>query len=233
MNYWRSKLSTFVIALSILTVCTLVPTFAQEEPRGKKMANEKDDDKRCNPNSSPLLAPGDVPGYHLSKYDSEPARGRIIEIWDKPAPDGSNRMGEIAITVMPLKSSSAAFAMAERLFYATTDKHQRKMLAKPTPGSFSGQPVGDYCWAYTVGITKPKPPRTCGTLIVVQGNYLFRLQVAGGLELVDTLFVEKTAQALAKRLKRGPRPPGFDDGNHGHGNDDDHHDDDNPGNGHH
>ena len=191
-------------------------------------------DHPSQPNPHHLLTPADVPGFELDRADSVPSLGIVHEFWSKPAPDGSKRAGFVNLALFPLKNRAAALALADELYYATPNKEQARSIGRPTPGSYSGQPVGDFCWAYTVGFKKSVPgQKRSGTLVVVQGDYLFKLQVVGGTEYVDPLFIEKTAKTVASRLKNWPRPPGFDDGNHGHGNDDDRHDDDNPGNGHH
>lgn len=190
---------------SLLELKTLV-NFGGRQTRNW-CAMEVDD----SPNSHPFLKASDVPGYNMEYSTNEPSCGQMIsELWLKYTADGSETGGKIKIGVFPVRSKNEAFALAEQLYYARTNKRQGKAIGRPTPGSLTGIFIGDFCWAYTVGFVARTSPSKSACIVVVSGSYLFRLQVIGGEELVSDAFVDGLGQKVAERLRTWPRPACFE-----------------------
>ena len=166
------------------------------------------DDKRkklvefSNPN--PILTQGIVPGFKLESSvvfrntNSQP-KDYVSETWTKGS---ATTPYFIYVTLHPLSNQTEALAVAKADYYATTEKNQIVALGKPTPGSYSGQPIGDFCWAYTVAAPQNG---TSSSVVVINGNYLFDLLITGPSG-VDNSFTEATAKAIVDRLKDWRRP---------------------------
>lgn len=179
---------------------------AKEEPERERGCVLED-----SPNRYPFLNSADVPGYKMEYSTNEPSSGQMVsERWLKYTANGQETGGCIKIGVFPVKSKNEAFALAEQLYYAITDKDQGRAVGRPTPGSLTGTRIGNFCWTYTVGFVKRTSPRKSATIVVVQGSYLFRLQVVGGDETINDAFVDGLGRKVAERLKTWPRPTGFE-----------------------
>ena len=166
-----------------------------------------------SPNSCPFLSPADVPGYRMEYSINQPSNGRMIsELWLKYASDGTETGGKVKISVFPVNNKDKAFELAERLYYAITDKNQGTAIGRPTPGSLTGVRIGNFCWAYTVGFVPRITPRKGATIMFVQRAYFVRLQVEGGGEAVEDAFVDGLGRKVADTLKTWSRPPGFPPG---------------------
>lgn len=172
--------------------------------------------KLSNPN--PFLVPSDVIGYELIKSDitrdtaADPPFDLMSETWVKPPASGRTRNSFIKITVYPLKTKTESFRRAEDYFYCTTERVQTRADDKPTPGSYTGRKIGDYCWAYTSAPlqTSGIQIRKSSGLIVVQGAYLFKLSNSDDLEVKDS-FIDGLAAKVTERLKIRKRPDCDDD----------------------
>jgi len=171
------------------------------------------------PNPRPFLSPEQVPGYALSVnqvnrgfYRNKPPQDSFYEHWVKPTP-GSKYATFIKITLYATKNREKALKAARVLFHATNDKKQPlNAIGKPNPGSFTGQPIGDDCWAYVVGMrTQPKGHiDTSFSLVIIKGRYLFKLQVTGPGETgagTEDRAVEDLAKAIVEKLKTWQPPP--------------------------
>lgn len=220
-TFLRRCLSYCLICL--LTTSLHVNLAIADEPRpgdnnsmsDQELEDSEDDGELVTePNSSPILTANLLPGFTLREAEvtrgKGPWRDTIWEMWTKPSPT-ANRPTFIKVSLYPKASRSQALKKAQKAFRVPMDSDQQPAFQRPTWGSFSGQSVGDYCWAYTVAITREVhgPINDSSTLIVVFKGYLFRVQLCGpgdsGLG-VDDAFNEQIAKAIVYRLQTWTPP---------------------------
>jgi len=224
--------------LGLLLVGTYVathPTYAQGNPQGQQTLNPEDqhaligdiDDDNNRPggnerdpdqpqrNLNPVITPELVPGFSLQFSDL--SSEFVSESWVKEF-DGGRNPTFINLRLHLLKNQTECLSRAKDLYRATAN-NQFRGVDSPTSGSYSGQSIGDYCWAYTRSML-PHPRGSINgssVVIVVKGNNLFTLMVTcvdGG---VHDSFTEGLAKAVVERLNVWPRPTGSN-GNNGVGN---------------
>lgn len=170
-------------------------------------------------NTNPLLSADQIPGFRM-KFSTisrgtranRPPEYSVHESWVKPAPAGSTKATFINVQLHLTKNEKQALKAAKAIYHATNDPDQYlNAIGKPNPGSFTGERIGDFCWAYVVSITgKPHGPiNDTSSLVVLKNGDVFKLQVTGAGDSgqgVEDRKTEKLAKQLVRRLKDWPRP---------------------------
>jgi len=201
------------------------PVSAQErrEPVPMVARAEEDDDRQYRwervPNPHPLISPDQVPGFTMDystfnrglrkKHRPEYS---LFEQWTTPTLPNTKRATFLNVKLYLTKNRAQAVKAAKAVFGAETGRNQNlKVIGRPNPGSYSGESIGDVCWAW--GANVPGRPRQSlnrsSSLVVVKDGDLLSVRLSGPLELgggVEDRQTEALARALIERLRDWPRP---------------------------
>ena len=195
----RMRMMTFWAMLFLCVAISLVGV-------RKALAQEESEDPGYLPNPQAVLNSTVVPTDFVMKESSytnlDGTKGLLVtERWvAKPLP-GFTQSRFINVKLYALKNRTEALQWAKGVHGASTERNQIKALGKADPGSYSGQTIGENCWAY--GLPRP-PVSNTSTLVVVQGRDMFSVQQVG--ERVEDSLTERIALFLVERLKQWPRP---------------------------
>lgn len=206
------------IFLGWLTLATYsIPATAQEGSSAMTLAKN---DVGEIPNPNPLLNQGLIPGFRLkesslAKGSKGPWLDILRESWIKDPSSGASDLSWIKIDLHPRQNRVQAMKCAEDCYGADTDANQTPGLGIPFPGSYSGQSIGDYCWAYVYSLLRikgePRPAlNESGALVVVSDRYCFSISVTGpgdSNQGFEDAFLERLAKSVVERLKTW-QPPG-------------------------
>lgn len=166
------------------------------------------------PNPAALLSGELVSGFELqdSYILREGSADIVCEGWVRPSSVDPRRGTHVRVTLYPVGTQQEAFDLAVVVYYAQPATPTKFVaINSPRVGSYSGRPLGDFCWSYRwtpedqMG-TGPRPARNRDSdVVVVTANNLFCVQVSS-LELVEDAFTEALAEFIVTRLKTWPRP---------------------------
>lgn len=219
----------WLIWLLVFNVSQVLPVTARERPLETVLmmdsdadADDDDDDDPQSwehyPNPNPLLSSELVPGFTMQSSRvskglraGKPPEFSVSEEWARPPLAGSSKSTFIRIQLYPTKNKQQALKAAGAVYRATNDPDQSlRSIGKPNPGSFSGAPIGDWCWAFVIGFDGPrKALNDSSSLVVVNNKDCFKIQVTGSGDSgqgVEDKQTEKLAKELIRRLKDWPRP---------------------------
>ncbi len=157
------------------------------------------------PNPNPVVTSDMLPGFRLSRSIFA-SRTLVDETWVKDPAPGQTDHTFVKLTLYRLEDRAAALAAARSIYFATTNNYYDTADA-PRFGSYSGRPVGDYCWAYKRSLAPGEGQQYSSALIVIRGSDLYCLSVscvAGGISDSQS---ESVARAVAQRLETWPGAP--------------------------
>jgi|GEM_PF-2809921 len=167
---------------------------------------DDDGEIRFTRNPKPILSKELMPGFKLESseiiQDKKTKEIIIAEYWYST--DGI----VVRIDLYQCKSHKGALATAENIFYATMDDNQEPGGGKPKLGSWSGQTIGDVCWAYIAVRLPEEPPEErlkndpSRGLVFIKGKSLVYLLVTNNVtKSVSVDFVEDVAKKIVSRIK--------------------------------
>jgi len=205
-----------VAAVLLLTLVVLVAygTALARKPDATEMSNSDKVVEINNPN--PVLAGDLVAGFKMTASyilrDSSDGQSEdmVCEKWHKESSLGPTHGTFIKITVYLARSQAEAFEVARAVYGARKQEPKLKTIDTPRIGSYSGQTIGDFCWAYRWSPSDPsgtnRPPKNqASSVVVVAANTVFDVNVSSK-NLVEDQFTEAIAKVVVTRLTDWPRP---------------------------
>ncbi|MHC9545005.1 MAG: hypothetical protein AB9903_36280 [Vulcanimicrobiota bacterium] len=163
---------------------------------------DDDGEIKVTRNSKPILSKELMPGFKLESseihQDKKTKEIIIAEYWYST--DGT----VVRIDLYQCKSHKGALATAENIFYATMDDNQEPGGGKPKLGSWSGQTIGDVCWAYiAVGLPEERLKNDLSRgLVFIKGKSLVYLLVTNNVtKSVSVNLAEDIAKKIVSRIK--------------------------------
>ena len=172
------------------------------------------------PNPKPLMPPGTLPGFHLVSslihVSSDPILNVITEQWqsDQPADVARNIYINIKLELYSRASYRKALKAAKLYYLATTEPNQTPSFGKPVPGSYSGQPIGDICWAYSYSLIPDREHWNSKCLIVIKNFNVLKIGMGNVATGVPDAAIESVALKVVAAVanRKAPGSGGDDNG---------------------
>lgn len=160
-------------------------------------------------NPDPILSGDLVAGYKLlaSYVVRDPAETGdfLVERWMRDSP-----RSWLKLVLYPTKTQQEAFDVAGLVYHARRQDVWPKGIDTPHVGSYSGQPIGDFCWNYRWTDGDPYGRNRAArnknsSLVVVSGNNVFDVDMSAP-DLMEDAVTEALAKHVVERLKTWQRP---------------------------
>jgi hypothetical protein len=188
-------LSLLLIVLGIRMAVSQNPN-TSEPPVMQSQSNFDGSNIGQTTNTPPLWnAPA---GYTLVSSTSFQFPGNpypmIVEKWYS-----SSGSTNVNFTLYRTASYANAVSLAADTYLATpspASSASPQPVGIPTLGSYSGQPIGDLCWAYTVSLEPQSTFFDSRGLVVIQDSNLFLVNVSDRQAGVNVPFIESIAQTV-------------------------------------
>lgn len=185
----------------LVATCTLMIVLISF---GKSVWAQEDGGSMTVANTATLLHQENIPGFEIECSETTRDSGNktseylVSERWVRRLSDNHHHVF-VRITVNSWQNQRDAMAAASGIYHATTEDEQPKSVGKPTPGSCTGELIGDYCWTYTVSMSG-RNSNTGGTIVVVWRNFLVKVQVTSAQTTVDKTLCEELAKVVIGNL---------------------------------
>ena len=179
------------------------------------MADEEEDESNRPyrweevPNPHPLISPAQVPGFKMKSstfYRGLRKKHRpeysLFETWTTTPPPGSKRATFLEVKLYLAKNRAKAVKAAKAVFGAETGRNQNlKVIGRPNPGSYSGESIGDLCWAWGANVPgRPRQPLNgSSSLVVVKDGDLLSVSLSAPLDLGVGSRIVRPAQRVGPR----------------------------------
>jgi len=161
------------------------------------------------PNPHPLISPAQVPGFKMKSstfYRGLRKKHRpeysLFETWTTTPPPGSKRATFLEVKLYLAKNRAKAVKAAKAVFGAETGRNQNlKVIGRPNPGSYSGESIGDLCWAWGANVPgRPRQPLNgSSSLVVVKDGDLLSVSLSAPLDLGVGSRIVRPAQRVGPR----------------------------------